>query len=836
MAVETTGTDASFTGTGVSSTYSTGFYINTSDQIVVTVNGVLQTLGDDYVVNNVGASGGCDIVGNFTLGAAVYVERVTPITQAVDTQNNETILEDVLDAEFDKLTMIAQEINNKAGRALLFPKGESGQTIPAAASRAGRFPAFDALGALFMSAGTGNDPNLRTDLATTVGAALMGWALLATGAVARTVSDKLAETVSVADFGAKANAITKTTGSSTNASVVFTDVNAAWTTADVGKTISITGAGPAGGTLVTTIAGRNSATSINLAAAASATLANLTYTYGTDNSTAFEKARDYLQDGDGAGHGGNGGWILAKNGRYLITRKLAFGNGTSAGVPNTKPIVSLEGDGPVAGVGYASPANCAEIVSAVADPAVEFNGTLGWGLRKFVFSFATNSTAAMATSCNDVESGNMEDIVVLNCPGLVHQRWYSWGTKNLTLNHIKNIYVYMGAATPNNAIAIHLNALAGGTSDVALNTFENMHVQPGHATHVGLYLGYCDTNTFIRYDFNPLPGFLPAAAAVRFDYTAATGSGFPNFNHFFGGTPYTSPIDSVGTPSFPSSFCNVWVGLDLGNNAPVPTAKGFVAERIKLSGDTTFYVNPAGVASGSFGPGDATSFGVYQGRPCLTAQQAYDQIATWFDLNGFVATISAANGTYGAGINAVKPAVGGRVVFAGQGGGSVFTGVTAPFVANTGTDLEVQSVNLSPGAAVASVTANGGTLRVGAGVVFGSNAAEHVLSNNRGLVLLTGNYFINGGATAHLLARHGSTIQGSVGMTLLANVAITNYAQAKEAGVINGAGLTFTLGANTVTGTRYSATINGVIDSNGGGANFFPGTIAGATATGGQYA
>jgi len=34
---------------------------------------------------------------------------------------------------------------------------------------------------------------------------------------------------------------------------------------------------------------------------------------------------------------------------------------------------------------------------------------------------------------------------------------------------------------------------------------------------------------------------------------------------------------------------------------------------------------------------------------------------------------------------------------------------------------------------------------------------------------------------------------------------------------------------------RYTAEMNGVINSNGGGASFFPGDTAGTTATGGQY-
>jgi len=42
-------------------------------------------------------------------------------------------------------------------------------------------------------------------------------------------------------------------------------------------------------------------------------------------------------------------------------------------------------------------------------------------------------------------------------------------------------------------------------------------------------------------------------------------------------------------------------------------------------------------------------------------------------------------------------------------------------------------------------------------------------------------------------------------------------------------------GAGNVTGQKYSATINGTINSNGGGVNYYPGTVAGSTASGGQY-
>ena len=39
-----------------------------------------------------------------------------------------------------------------------------------------------------------------------------------------------------------------------------------------------------------------------------------------------------------------------------------------------------------------------------------------------------------------------------------------------------------------------------------------------------------------------------------------------------------------------------------------------------------------------------------------------------------------------------------------------------------------------------------------------------------------------------------------------------------------------------VTGPKYFATLNGVINTQGAGVNYFPGTAAGTTAQGGQYA
>jgi hypothetical protein len=137
MAVELTDTTARFNGTGVQSIYATRIYANDDDQIDVYVDGVRKTLGDDYVLNGLGAAAGISIVGTFVLNAKVFVQRDTPIKQEVDTQNNETILEDVLDIGFDKLTLMMQERRGETARAILFPLGELGMTLPPVAQRIG---------------------------------------------------------------------------------------------------------------------------------------------------------------------------------------------------------------------------------------------------------------------------------------------------------------------------------------------------------------------------------------------------------------------------------------------------------------------------------------------------------------------------------------------------------------------------------------------------------------------------------------------------------------------------------------------------------------------------
>src|SRR3546814_5958960 len=94
-------------------------------------------------------------------------------------------------------------------------------------------------------------------------------------------------------FGAKADGVFAVDGAVTAADTTFTSATAAFAAADVGKLIKVGGAGASGATLITTIASVNSGTSVELADAAGTTVTGANYTYGTDDLTAVENARDY---------------------------------------------------------------------------------------------------------------------------------------------------------------------------------------------------------------------------------------------------------------------------------------------------------------------------------------------------------------------------------------------------------------------------------------------------------------------------------------------------------------------------------------------------------------
>lgn len=116
-----------------------------------------------------------------------------------------------------------------------------------------------------------------------------------------------------------------------------------------------------------------------------------------------------------------------------------------------------------------------------------------------------------------------------------------------------------------------------------------------------------------------------------------------------------------------------------------------------------------------------------------------------------------------------------------------------------------------------------------------SNVQSLLLTSAGGSAIVGSGCIFGGSANWMLLA------QCAV-ITLTSNITITNnpsFSTATASAIMNGTIITSSPGlsiSGSAVGIRYNASLNGVINTSGGGANFFPGSIAGSTSSGGQYA
>lgn len=137
--------------------------------------------------------------------------------------------------------------------------------------------------------------------------------------------------VDVRDFGTAGNARCSYTGVATASSTTFTDANGGFTSADVGKTIRIYGAGTGGATHVTTITARTSGTAVTLAAATVTTVATAAYVVGTDDTAAIQAAISSISPSASSAGSSQGGTVFLPAGNYLVTNLVQKAGVTIAG-------------------------------------------------------------------------------------------------------------------------------------------------------------------------------------------------------------------------------------------------------------------------------------------------------------------------------------------------------------------------------------------------------------------------------------------------------------------------------------------------------------------------
>jgi hypothetical protein len=195
MTVSSTGSRVEYLENGVGLDFAFPFRFRATSELVVTrsVNG-----GPFVPVSTSSIVGGGEAGGTVTLfssvaGAKLRIERRTTRRQLTDYTPGDPFPAETHEAALDRLAMVDQEqdvaMEALSARAVLVPDGEQSQQLPAAASRAGAYLGFDALGRPIPLSGTGNDAALRADLADPT----LGGLLVRYGAT--TVAEELAAIV-----------------------------------------------------------------------------------------------------------------------------------------------------------------------------------------------------------------------------------------------------------------------------------------------------------------------------------------------------------------------------------------------------------------------------------------------------------------------------------------------------------------------------------------------------------------------------------------------------------------------------------------------------------------
>jgi len=347
--------------------------------------------------------------------------------------------------------------------------------------------------------------NFKAAVLAGLGAASVAFTQVGTGGAVRTVQAKLQESVTPEDFGAVGDLI-EYTGNATIASgsAILTVSGASFALADVGKAITVPGAGAAGAILVTTIAGFTSATQVSLGSNAATALSSVStkVSYGTNDSAAIQNAI-------------NTGKIIRfkPQGGYAVATALTVGNGNSTTLSAKNGIV-LEGTTSGATAAEMSPAvlpTRLKWLGASGGTMLTVNGPMvGCNIKGIVFDCGSLANTAIRT--NHMIASSWHDVLATNYKGFafIHEAYAAFS--GLAQGANKNTFINCRAMNPaSGGSGMRVGVTSGFVVtmlDVAQNVWINCewYRDGTSATSTSLYLAFCDNLTFIESQFSAQGG------------------------------------------------------------------------------------------------------------------------------------------------------------------------------------------------------------------------------------------------------------------------------------------------------------------------------------------
>lgn len=138
----------------------------------------------------------------FSAYPQIYVAGDPALTQPSDFDNTGPSFNPAsVTRAFDRAAARDLKQQRDLDRSFKVPFGEAGMQLPGSSDRAGKYVAFDALGAPMMATGTGVDGDLRGDMAADDGGAMLAYKASATNSRKRTMQEKADEQLlTPADF------------------------------------------------------------------------------------------------------------------------------------------------------------------------------------------------------------------------------------------------------------------------------------------------------------------------------------------------------------------------------------------------------------------------------------------------------------------------------------------------------------------------------------------------------------------------------------------------------------------------------------------------------------
>jgi hypothetical protein len=196
----------SYTASGSGKIFAYPFKILESADLSVYIDGVLTASG--FSVSGVGNLTGGSVT--FTLapsaGKTIKLLREIVLNRTTDYTEGGSLPANVLDADFDRIVMMAQDIRADSASLVQFDQ----LVIDAEANAASALASKNAAAISETNAGV-SAVNAAASEAAALGAATLQYTATGTGAVQRTMVSKLGDTVSVKDFGAVGDGVTDDT-------------------------------------------------------------------------------------------------------------------------------------------------------------------------------------------------------------------------------------------------------------------------------------------------------------------------------------------------------------------------------------------------------------------------------------------------------------------------------------------------------------------------------------------------------------------------------------------------------------------------------------------------